>query len=79
MVSEGSLSPTVAGNFGTEQSRRGGKGRVERGARTRAVGKGPDNSLDERIGYGDVTWRESGEDVGSRGKEYFGDNTKGLA
>ena len=37
-------------------------------ARKRAVGKGPDNLLEERRGYGDVTWREDGGDVGSRGE-----------
>ena len=45
-VSEGSLSPTVAGNLGTEWSRRGREGMGERGARTRAVGEVPDDLLD---------------------------------
>ena len=56
-VSEVSLSPMVAGNLGTEWSRRGGEGRGEHGARKRAVGEGSDDSLEERRGYGDVTWR----------------------
>ena len=44
-------------------------------ARTRAVGEGPGDSIDERRGYGDVTWREAGGDVGSHGEEYCGKNT----
>ena len=66
-VSAGSLSPTVAGNLGTERSRRGSEGRGEQVARTRAVGEGPDDSLEDRRGYGGVTWKEAGEDVGSHG------------
>ena len=62
-ASEGLLSPTEAGNLRTERNRRGGEGRGERGASKRAVGEGPDNLLEERGGYGDVTWREAGEDV----------------
>ena len=54
-ASEGSISPTVAGNLGTKQRQRSGEGRGERGERTRAVGEGPDDSLEERGGYGDVT------------------------
>ena len=46
----------------------GGEGRKERGVRTRAAGVGRDNFLEKRRGYGDVTWREAGEDVGSRGE-----------
>ena len=78
-VSEGSLSPTVEGNLGTEQSCRGGEGRGDLGASTRVVGEGPYYSLEERRVYGDVTWREAGEDVGSHGEEYYGENTNGLA
>ena len=36
-------------------------------ARKRAVGEVSDDLLEERRGYGDVTWREAGGDVGSRG------------
>ena len=32
------------------------------------MGEGSDNYIGERRGYVDVTWREAGEDVGSRGK-----------
>ena len=54
-VSEGQLSPTVAVNLGTEWMQRGGEGKWERGVRTREVGEGPDNSIEERRVYGDVT------------------------
>ena len=37
--------------------------------RTRALGEGLGDSLEEMRGYGDMTWREAGEDVGSRGEE----------
>ena len=37
-VIEGSLLLTVVGNLGTKRIRRGGEGRGERGASTRAVG-----------------------------------------
>ena len=63
-VIEGSLLPTVMENLRTERSQRGDEGRGEQGARTRAVGEGPDYSLEEWRGYGDVTWREAGEEVG---------------
>ena len=46
--------------------------------RTRAVGEVPENSLEERRGCGYVTWREAGEDVGSRREEYCGETTNGL-
>ena len=39
----------------------------------------PDDSLEERRGYGDLNWRQAGDDVGSRGGDYCGDNTIGLA
>ena len=78
-ISEVSLLPKVGVNLGTDQSRRESEGRGERGTRTRAVGAGRDNSLDTRRGYGDVTWREAGEDIGSRGEEYCGDNTNGIS
>ena len=67
-VSEGSLLTMVEGNLGNDQICRGGEGRGERGARTMNVGEGPDDSLEERGGYRHVTWRETGEDVGSRGE-----------
>ena len=60
----------MAGNLRTDQIGRGGERRGERCARTRAVGEGTDDLLEERRGYGDVTWSEAGEDVGSRGEEY---------
>ena len=69
----------MAGNLVTKRIRRGGKGRREQGARTRAVGEGPDDSLEEKRVYGDVNWREAGEDVGSKGEEYCGDNPNGIA
>ena len=50
-----------------------------RSARTMAVGEGPENSLEERRRYGDVNWREAGGDVGSRGEDYYGETTNGLA
>ena len=45
-----------------EPSRAGGvvKERESRSAHTRAVGEGLVNSLEERRGYGGVTWRETG-------------------
>ena len=58
----------MTGKLGTKRSWTGGKERGERGARPRAVGEGSENSLEERRRYGDMTWRESGEDVGSSGK-----------
>ena len=49
--------PIVAGNLRTKRNRRGGEGRVGRVARKRVVVEGPDDFLEERRGYGDVTWR----------------------
>ena len=69
-VSEGSLPPMVAGNLGNDQIWRGGKGRGEKGTRTRVVGEGSEDFLEGRRGYRDVTCREAGEDVRSRGEEY---------
>ena len=69
----------VAGNLGTERSRRGSKGRGERGARTRVAEEGPDDSLEEIRGYGDVTWREVGEDAGSQRGDYYGETTNRLS
>ena len=43
------------------------------------MGEGPGGSLEERRGNGDVTWREAGEKVGSRGEEYCGEAANGLA
>ena len=43
------------------------------------MGEGPDDSLEEIRVYGNMTWREAGEDVISRGEEYYGENTKGIA
>ena len=76
-ISEVSLSPKVEVNLRTDQSRRESEGRGEQGTRTRAVGEGQDDSLDERRGYGDVTWREAGENVRSRREEYCGETKTG--
>ena len=43
------------------------------------MGEGLGDLIDESRGYGDVTWRETGEDIGSHGEEYYGENTNGLA
>ena len=48
-------------------------------ARTRDVGEGLGYLLKERRGYGDVTWREAGGDVGSHVEDYYGVTTNGIA
>ena len=60
-------------------SRGAAKEGESRSARTRAVGEGLDDSLEESRVYVDVTWREAGGDVGSRGEDYCGGTTNGLA
>ena len=54
----------------SEPSGAGGAAKeVERGnAQKRAVGEGLGDSLEERRGYGDVTWRETGGTSGHVGK-----------
>ena len=37
-------------------------------ARKRAVGEVSDDLLEERRGYGDVTWREAGGNISSHGE-----------
>ena len=67
-VSEGLLLLTVVDKLKTEQSQTGGNGRGVWSAWSRAVGEGPDDLLQERRAYRDVTWREMGEDFGLIGE-----------
>ena len=64
------MSPTVAGNLKTKQIRKGGEGRVEQELAGKCGGGGS-KSFSRGIsrGYGYMTWREVGGDVGSREEE----------
>ena len=62
-----------SGDGGAAKERKSGS------MRTRAGGEGPGDLLEERRGYGDVNWMEARGDIGSRGEEYCGETTNGLA
>ena len=69
----------MAGNLGTERSRRGGKGRGEWESADKGGGGCLGNLLEESRVYGDVNWRETGIDTGSRGDKCYGGTTNRLA